>query len=157
MSEPKRMSEPKDDPYLALDPSTWPFGVHPDLDPAKPEILVELDRLVDRMIKLAPDRREAILDAAHRLERAAVSTGRSITGNEGNKGKGEDSDIRILAILSELDEIGLHAPEAARKVHEEMKRRWEAMGKPRPAPLSRKRIDEKLSALRKEFPARKSP
>jgi hypothetical protein len=152
------MSEPKDDPSTspigvnpALDPANWPFGVHPDLDPAKPEILVELDRLVDRMIKFAPDRRKAILDAAQRLERALASTDRATTGQEGNKAKGEDSDIRILVILSELG-INLHAPEAARKVREEMTRRWEAMGKPRPAPLTRKRIDEKLSALRKEFP-----
>ena len=138
------------------DPSTYPIGVHPGLDPAKPEILVELDRLVDRMIKLAPDRREAILDAAHRLERAAVSTGRSTTGNEGNKVKGEDSDIRILVILSELA-INLHAPEAARKVHVEMTRRWEAAGRRHSTPLTRKRIDAKLSVLRKEFADPKLP
>jgi hypothetical protein len=144
------MSEPKDDP------STSPIAVHPDLDPAKPEILVELDRLVDRMIRLAPDRRKAILDAAHRLERAAVSTDRETTGNEGNKGKGENSDTRILGILSDLA-IHLHDPVAARRVHEEMTRRWQATGRRRQAPLSRNRIDEKLSALRKEFADPKLP
>jgi hypothetical protein len=173
------MSDPKGDPFPKGDPSTYPTGVHPDLDPtgihpnldpagvhpdldpAKPEILVELDRLVDRMIKLAPDRRKAILDAAQRLKRALVSTGRTTTGQEGNKAKGENSDMRIFAILSELRisdlTLHLHAPDAARKVHEEMTRRWEAMGRPRPAPLTRKRIDAKLSALRKEFADPKLP
>ena len=158
------MSDPKDDPSTspigvnpALDPANWPFiEGHPDLDPAKPEILVELDWLVDRMIRLAPDRRQAILAAAQRLKRALVSTGRTTTGQQGNKAKGENSDMRIFAILPDLA-IPLHAPEAARRVHEEMTRRWQATGRRRPPPLTRKRIDAKLSALRKEFADPKLP
>jgi hypothetical protein len=110
------MSDPEDDP------STWP--IHPDLDPAKPYILVELDRLVDRMIRLAPDRGKAIVAAARRLERALVSTDRETTGQEGNKGKGERSNMRMLEILLDLmaqneegreSNIGLHSPDAARR------------------------------------------
>jgi hypothetical protein len=100
---------PLDYPISALrglDVSKIPTSTHPDLDPQKPEILVELDRLVDRMIALAPEKREAILAAAHRLERACVGD-RATAASEGRKARSADRDMRILEILVGLG-IGLH-------------------------------------------------
>jgi hypothetical protein len=55
-------------------------------------------------------------------------------------------------ILMDLG-ISFWMREAASAAHEEMQRRWEKAGKVRPAPLSRKRIDEIIRRLRKKFPA----
>jgi hypothetical protein len=134
------------------DLSTYPvFWGHPDLDPQKPMILVELDRLVDRLVALAPERRKAIRDAARRLESAAVGD-RAATGQQGNRDKGEESEMRVLMILMDLG-ISFSMREAASKAHEEMTRRWEKAGRVRPAPLSRKRINEIIWRLREKYPA----
>lgn len=95
-------------------------------------IMMELHRLMDRMIAHEPERRKAIRDAGQRLFRACVGD-RTKAMTLGRIKRSLNMDWEILSILMELSEaetsegrspITIHTGGAAGKVERVMGKRW---------------------------------
>jgi hypothetical protein len=125
--------------------------VDPDL-PKRPKFLVEFDRLVDRIIAREPKRRKAILAAARRFERACVGN-RAVAGSEGRTAHSEWREHEVWTVLMDLkmnlDVASSDPNDAAKKVHELMKERWEEAGRLRPWPPTQRTILRKITNILK--------
>ena len=95
-------------------------------------IVIELHRLMDRMIAHEPERRKAIRDAGNRLFRACVGD-RTKAMILGRINRSSNLDWEILSILGELSEvetsegrspITVHTSGAVGKVDRTMGKRW---------------------------------